>query len=116
MLELPSGISLFSSSKHTLRFIPNAYVDVLDFAGPPAVSRELILMRRESLPFIGANFWQAYPCLTVLILRAGYRYNAKTCTAAPRLCWNCYLTLRADGRLRQGPAIRFTLYGTGTVG
>ncbi|MDP1772381.1 MAG: BTAD domain-containing putative transcriptional regulator [Methylobacter sp.] len=38
VLELPSGISLFSSSKHTLRFAPNAYVDVLDFAGRMPVS------------------------------------------------------------------------------
>ncbi len=38
VLELPSGISLFLSSKHTLRFVPNAYVDVLDFAGRMPVS------------------------------------------------------------------------------
>lgn len=30
-LESPTGAVMFSTSKHTLRFIPNAYVDVQDF-------------------------------------------------------------------------------------
>lgn len=30
-LELPTGATLFVSTKNTIRFIPNAYVDVLDF-------------------------------------------------------------------------------------
>lgn len=30
-LEVPSGLCLFAASKHTLRFIPDAYIDVLDF-------------------------------------------------------------------------------------
>jgi DNA-binding SARP family transcriptional activator len=30
-LELPSGTILFSGGKHTIRFIPNIYVDVIDF-------------------------------------------------------------------------------------
>jgi len=30
-LEAPAGAALFMSGKHTIRFIPNGYVDVLDF-------------------------------------------------------------------------------------
>ena len=33
VLELPSGPLMFSASKHTIRFIPNSYIDVIDFAG-----------------------------------------------------------------------------------
>lgn len=33
VLELPSGKILFSTSKHSIRFDSDAYVDVLDFAG-----------------------------------------------------------------------------------
>ncbi len=35
-LEAPSGLCLFAASKHTLRFIPDAYIDVLDFQGKPS--------------------------------------------------------------------------------
>jgi len=49
VLELPSGITLFSSSKHTLRFIPNAYVDVLDFAGQAAVSQGTEVLDAERI-------------------------------------------------------------------
>jgi DNA-binding SARP family transcriptional activator len=31
VLELPTGITLFSTSKNSIRFIPNIYIDVLDF-------------------------------------------------------------------------------------
>jgi len=34
-LELPQGLTLFSTSKHTIRFIPHACVDALDFLGRP---------------------------------------------------------------------------------
>jgi DNA-binding SARP family transcriptional activator len=44
VLELPTGTTLFSASKHSIRFIPNAYIDVLDFAGQtPALSEEKII-------------------------------------------------------------------------
>ncbi len=49
VLELPSGITLFSSSKHTLRFIPNAYVDVLDFAGQTPVSQGTEVLDDEGI-------------------------------------------------------------------
>lgn len=40
VLELPSGKVLFSASKQTIRFIPNAYIDVLEFtaAAPSCVA------------------------------------------------------------------------------
>lgn len=41
-LELPSGKAIFSSGKHSLRFIPNASIDTIDFTGqapPPSGDR-----------------------------------------------------------------------------
>lgn len=38
VLELPTGTTLFSADKHTIRFIPNAYVDAIDFAGQTPTS------------------------------------------------------------------------------
>ncbi len=32
-LEAPTGIAMFSADKHTIRFIPNGYIDVLEFSG-----------------------------------------------------------------------------------
>lgn len=32
-LETPSGTNLFSADKHTIRFLPNIYIDALDFIG-----------------------------------------------------------------------------------
>ncbi|GEM_PF-277853 len=40
VLELPSGKVLFSTSKHTIRFVPNIYVDAMDFAGRTSTSSE----------------------------------------------------------------------------
>jgi DNA-binding SARP family transcriptional activator/class 3 adenylate cyclase len=37
-VELPSGITLFAVSKHSIRFIPNAYIDVMDFIGQASTS------------------------------------------------------------------------------
>lgn len=31
-LEAPTGIEMFSADKHTIRFIPNGYIDVLEFS------------------------------------------------------------------------------------
>lgn len=33
VLELPAGTVMFSASKHAIRFIPNAYIDAMDFLG-----------------------------------------------------------------------------------
>lgn len=38
LLELPAKTELFATSKHSIRFIPNAYIDVLDFVRQPAMS------------------------------------------------------------------------------
>ncbi|MGZ5049878.1 MAG: AAA family ATPase [Methylobacter sp.] len=38
-LELPSGRVLFVPGKHTIRFVPNAYIDVLAFCGQPSALR-----------------------------------------------------------------------------
>lgn len=35
VLEVPSGKTLFSASKHTIRYIPDAYIDTLEFAATP---------------------------------------------------------------------------------
>lgn len=44
VLELPSGAALFSASKHSIRFIPDAYIDTLDFARQtPDLSEERII-------------------------------------------------------------------------
>lgn len=44
VLELPSGATLFSTGKHSIRFIPDARIDVLDFAGQnPALNEEQIV-------------------------------------------------------------------------
>jgi len=40
VLELPSGNVLFSAGKHTLRFVPNIYVDAMDFAGRTSAAAE----------------------------------------------------------------------------
>lgn len=36
VLESPSGKALFSASKQTIRFIPNAYIDILEFTDTPS--------------------------------------------------------------------------------
>lgn len=44
VLELPSGATLFSTGKNSIRFIPDARIDVLDFAGQnPALNEEQIV-------------------------------------------------------------------------
>lgn len=49
VLELPAGTTMFSAGKHTLRFIPNGYVDVLDFVGQDAPEDAAALYRGEFL-------------------------------------------------------------------
>lgn len=39
-LELPTGIGLFSADKHSIRFVPNLYVDVTDFSRPTSATSE----------------------------------------------------------------------------
>ena len=40
VLELPSNQIMFTSGKHTIRYIPNGYVDALDFIGRMSASAE----------------------------------------------------------------------------
>ncbi|TAN46689.1 MAG: hypothetical protein EPN21_19795 [Methylococcaceae bacterium] len=40
VLELPSGRALFSAGKHTIRFLPNLYVDATDFSEQPLTMPE----------------------------------------------------------------------------
>ncbi len=40
VLEVPSGQAMFTSGKHTIRYIPNGHVDVLDFTGRARASPE----------------------------------------------------------------------------
>src|ERR1019366_4147674 len=39
-LEVPGGQTLFTSAKHTIRYIPNGYVDTLNFSGHMSASTE----------------------------------------------------------------------------
>lgn len=49
-LELPTGMTLFSATKHTIRFIPNIYVDALDFNQPlPTPSKNSALYHEERI-------------------------------------------------------------------
>lgn len=44
VLEVPTGTVMFAASKHTLRFIPNGYVDAMDFTGSSSAAAEERLM------------------------------------------------------------------------
>jgi predicted ATPase/DNA-binding SARP family transcriptional activator len=39
-LETPSGANIFSADKHTIRFLPNVYIDAVDFSNPPSAFPE----------------------------------------------------------------------------
>ena len=56
VLELPSGKTLFSVSKHTIRFIPDAYIDVLDFIGQKVTGQTPTLDEEEIIALYRGEF------------------------------------------------------------
>ncbi|TRW96964.1 AAA family ATPase [Candidatus Methylobacter oryzae] len=49
VLETPAGTDLFEAGKHTIRFVPNGYVDVLDFLEPLSMGGEVDYRREERI-------------------------------------------------------------------
>ncbi len=48
-LELPSGTVLFSTGKHTIRFVPNLYIDAVDFSRQSPASPENAAQHQERI-------------------------------------------------------------------
>lgn len=48
VLERPAATDMFAAGKHTIRFIPNGYIDVLDFLKPSPMGGEGDYRHEES--------------------------------------------------------------------
>jgi hypothetical protein len=90
VLELPCGEVLFSATKHTIRFIPNVYVDTLDFAGthPHPLSNSPLEGGEHTPPPLQGEGWGGdgltFAFKHALIQEAAYQSQAKAERQAAR--------------------------------